>query len=833
MHRKPFAVPRPSPRTYLIILALLVPALALTWVIAFRTQRPDPARIDSDHALQPAVQELTWHDAQVNLSGTVALQEVGGSQDPAAMAALEQTVKDAGGTVAGAGQEGSATARIVVGTGDRAAGRMPGDLAPPAEPEGYALATSQDQVPTVSIVGTDAAGTFYGAQTLARLAAGSTRDPHGTPAGSVPGVRVRDWPDLAVRGVVEGFYGQPWSHQARLDVLASMASHKLNTYMYTPKDDVYLRERWRDPYPAEELAALGDLVRAAGAQHVEVVVALSPGADICYRSEEDYQATVAKLDQLRTVGVTRLSIALDDTPESLTCAADTAQADGQDDTVDLVSAQSAYLNRVQSEYVTARGLPDLIDVPTQYTGSQPTTAKDTQAQTLDPAVAVMWTGEGVVTEEITADQARSARESYGTSSLLIWDNFPTNDGSNVDRLFLAAPQGRDENLAEQVDGILTNPMIQAYASMPAIAAYGSLSWNASGYESSTVLDQELARLVGARSGDAWQTMQAVLDTNLSWRFDPTMPASPALTQDVAAYHQALTGQGEQDLDTARSTLRKRLTLLANAPQTLSPIASQGFYADVLPWLQTGSAWAQAALAALDLQEALRSSDHAQAAAAHARTVEAVAQAELPRVDVVPNTLDDASDTMTVVPDAVVPSVGDGLLRGLVDTAVQEWAGGAWPGLTSGGTPLTPSGASAVVVADSQASPAQDAGAAADSDPLTAWTSAAPPEAGTAVTVDLGQSQAVSAVTIDQGEVTAPGQAPAPGAADGLLGPVTVEVSADGITWVPLGTGPESPVVTLQAQEPVTARYVRLTTTAAPMAARPVRINEVTVTGPAG
>jgi hyaluronoglucosaminidase len=34
---------------------------------------------------------------------------------------------------------------------------------------------------------------------------------------------VDDYPSLAWRGVVEGFYGVPWSHEARLRMLDFMA----------------------------------------------------------------------------------------------------------------------------------------------------------------------------------------------------------------------------------------------------------------------------------------------------------------------------------------------------------------------------------------------------------------------------------------------------------------------------------------------------------------------------------------------------------------------------------------------------------------------------------
>lgn len=42
---------------------------------------------------------------------------------------------------------------------------------------------------------------------------------------------VRDWPGTALRGVIEGFYGTPWSHEARLDQLDYYGEHKMNIFM--------------------------------------------------------------------------------------------------------------------------------------------------------------------------------------------------------------------------------------------------------------------------------------------------------------------------------------------------------------------------------------------------------------------------------------------------------------------------------------------------------------------------------------------------------------------------------------------------------------------------
>ncbi|MGD1100790.1 MAG: beta-N-acetylglucosaminidase domain-containing protein, partial [Terriglobia bacterium] len=60
-----------------------------------------------------------------------------------------------------------------------------------------------------------------------------------------------DFPSFPERGVVEGFYGTPWTHQDRVDILRFEGAHSMNVYYYAPKGDPYHRKLWRDAYPPE------------------------------------------------------------------------------------------------------------------------------------------------------------------------------------------------------------------------------------------------------------------------------------------------------------------------------------------------------------------------------------------------------------------------------------------------------------------------------------------------------------------------------------------------------------------------------------------------------
>ena len=68
-------------------------------------------------------------------------------------------------------------------------------------------------------------------------------------------------------GVIEGFYGKPWTWEERAATAAALAPHGYRFYLYAPKADRYLRRQWQEDYPdatAERLAELAARCRDVG-----------------------------------------------------------------------------------------------------------------------------------------------------------------------------------------------------------------------------------------------------------------------------------------------------------------------------------------------------------------------------------------------------------------------------------------------------------------------------------------------------------------------------------------------------------------------------------------
>ena len=250
------------------------------------------------------------------------------------------------------------------------------------------------------------------------------------------------------RGLIEGFYGTPWTWAARLDVMAWCHARGMDLYLYAPKDDPLHRERWREPYGPEALAGFDQLI-AAGT--LDVGFGISPGLSIDYGSGDDRRALAAKVDQLVERGVAVVALLLDDI----------AVRPG-------LGEAHAELSRWLRDHLGHRAR--LVLTPTEYTGTRSTAYLDALAAGVPSDVPIGWTGETVVCDEITVAQARARADSLGGRAPFIWDNYPVNDALMSDRLFLGPLRGREPGLAAVCSGYAANPMVQPMASKPALAS---------------------------------------------------------------------------------------------------------------------------------------------------------------------------------------------------------------------------------------------------------------------------------------------------------------------------------------------------------------------------
>lgn len=345
--------------------------------------------------------------------------------------------------------------------------------------EGYVLAANPNKngAMTIAIEGTDEVGTYYGVKTLKELVLKENNQ------NVMPEVYVNDYPTQHVRAIVEGFYGNPWTHQDRLDQFRFYGDNKLNMYIYAPKDDPYHRDKWRDPYPQEEMARMQELINTAAENKVDFVFAISPGKDIDINSEADYQALVDKCESLYNMGVRSFSILWDDI------------------FTDDGAGQAAIMNRFNKEFVKAKGdVKPLITVPTQYWGTSMFTDGQVKpytkgfAENLDTDIEVMWTGENVMSETVTLDDAEKVNNLYNRKMLLWW-NYPVSD-YRVDKLALGPIYNLGNDLDSKIGGFVMNPMEFAEASKITLHTGADYAWNTEAYNHDKAWDNAISDLVG-------------------------------------------------------------------------------------------------------------------------------------------------------------------------------------------------------------------------------------------------------------------------------------------------------------------------------------------------
>src|SRR5699024_8617131 len=168
--------------------------------------------------------------------------------------------------------------------------------------EGYVLATSDNGEKQIVLAGKDKAGMFYAAKTFEQV----IQERQGRDW--MPSVTIRDWPEMPLRGTIEGFYGQPWSHEDRLSQIEFYGQNIMNTYVYAPKDDPYHLSKWREPYPEDRFNQLAELVEKSEQNHVQFVFALSPGSSVCYSGDEDFGLLMDKMQSMYDIGVRSYAI---------------------------------------------------------------------------------------------------------------------------------------------------------------------------------------------------------------------------------------------------------------------------------------------------------------------------------------------------------------------------------------------------------------------------------------------------------------------------------------------------------------------------------------------
>lgn len=265
-------------------------------------------------------------------------------------------------------------------------------------------------------------------------------------------------------GIVEGFYGRQWNFDTRRAYASYLGELGLNTCLYCPKGDPWLRRDWQQPWPdtlREELLQLSRLYRSVG---LNWGVGLSPFELYRNYGPQQRQALQRKLAQLQQLEAPLLAILFDDMPGDMD-----ALAERQAEIVqDVVASLPGVRVLVCPTYYSTD------PVLQKYFGAMPDNYWAELGDALPAQVDIFWTGERVCSQQIRCADIEQINARLGRK-VMLWDNYPVNDGAQRSSfLYTEALSARDPGLRQLLTGHLCNPMNQGLLSLPALTGLATL-----------------------------------------------------------------------------------------------------------------------------------------------------------------------------------------------------------------------------------------------------------------------------------------------------------------------------------------------------------------------
>lgn len=395
--------------------------------------------------LQPIPQEYITQNDSIDIPQQYQLQSGNSLHDGATLPLLRSLMP---------GEASDADFHIYIGIkGEKVIKKY--DRRIPQKAEGYYLKIEKDRI---VIAGADERGAYYGVQTLAQLLTLS----------KLPLAEITDYPDIPYRGVVEGFYGTPWSQEARMRQLDFYGRNKMNVYIYGPKDDPYhSTPNWRKPYPPQEAEQIKLLVDKAKKNNVIFYWAIHPGQDIRW-NEDDRSLLLQKFESMYQLGVRGFAVFFDD------ISGEGTKAD----------RQAELLNYIDDHFVKVKkDVAPLIMCPTEYNKSWANVKGGyltTLGEKLNKGIEIMWTGNRVIAtiDKPTLEFINPLlkRKAY------IWWNFPVSDYVR-DHLLLGPVYGNGLDIKNDMTAFVSNPMEHAEASKISLYSIADYTWNMDSYNS--------------------------------------------------------------------------------------------------------------------------------------------------------------------------------------------------------------------------------------------------------------------------------------------------------------------------------------------------------------
>jgi hypothetical protein len=258
-------------------------------------------------------------------------------------------------------------------------------------------------------------------------------------------------------GIVEGYFGKPWSWDERAHVVRTLAPHGYSRFIYAPKGDAHLRRDWTVPHDPSEAAAIGSFAKLCQQLGVEFGIGLTP-----FELHADWNAAgrrklIERTGRLLDLGPVHIALLFDDMRGDFEDLA-AVQAD--------MAAAVAETHQVRMSICPSYYSDD--PVLDRVFGHRPKNYLQDLGRGLPDEVGLFWTGPEVCSREISVGHMDRVARQMGRKPLL-WDNYPVNDGPRMsNHLHLRGFTGRS-GIGALCAGHFINPALQPNLSLlPAV-----------------------------------------------------------------------------------------------------------------------------------------------------------------------------------------------------------------------------------------------------------------------------------------------------------------------------------------------------------------------------
>ena len=439
----------------------------------------------------------------------------------------------------------------------------------------------------ILIVGENTDATFYGLASLEQILDAN--------ADNIVCGEIQDYADVKNRGIIEGYYGVPYSSEVSQDLFRFMARFKMNTYMYGAKSDPYHSQKWDQAYPTtitsqqKKLGYLSqrmlkDITKTAHQCKVNFIWAIHPGSAFTNPSNTTVVTKImTKFQNMYKLGVRQFGICVDDV--GIPTDDDILQLNA-----DRITEVQNLIDQKWNNEGTAPAdtVKPLNVVPQVYNFNQSTEEnrqKFYAALAGTPAkVDIYITGTRTWSVPNTSDLQKA--KSYLGREVAWWWNYPCND-QDVTKLFpldtysnfnvhprISSSAQLEANL-QDAKTIIINPMQQGEVSKIALFSIGNYTWNTAAFDNMASWEAALPAVVGQEHAAALRLLAPYLcyfDASafsaLSTRFKTVLGKGNPPTEEMQAEVQAILNACA-DLHTMETSERESDRL---------------FYNDVCPWL---------------------------------------------------------------------------------------------------------------------------------------------------------------------------------------------------------------------------------------------------------